>query len=120
MVKGGKSSGVAAAARGDPKGAKGAKDPVKPKARKPTAAEKDEAKLQELHGSLQDVQEGAADWVQLPTESGVSAFWFNKRTLATSVTKPEVVKEGGAAVVVVFAKGARNAAGRPLCRVRSR
>ena len=49
MVKGGKSSGVAAAARGDPKGAKGAKDPVKPKARKPTAAEKDEAKLQELH-----------------------------------------------------------------------
>ena len=49
MGKGGKSSGVAAAARGDPKGAKGAKDPVKPKARKPTAAEKDEAKLQDLH-----------------------------------------------------------------------
>ena len=48
MGKSGKNGG-AAAAQGGPKGAKGAKEPVKPKARKPTAAEKDEAKLQDLH-----------------------------------------------------------------------
>ena len=48
MGKSGKDGG-AAAAQGGPKGAKGTKEPVKPKARKPTAAEKDEAKLQDLH-----------------------------------------------------------------------
>ena len=48
MGKSGKNGG-AAAAQGGPKGAKGAKEPVKPKARKPTAAEKGEAKLQDLH-----------------------------------------------------------------------